>query len=82
MSNKMKDNISSSIAVLKEQAMKNTEEHKEIKVILYNIENKLDKFEETKADKTDLKTLDNRTWGLVISFLMLLAGIIAVWFKR
>ena len=56
-------------------------EVKNLKEIVIRIEEKLDKAIECKADKSDLKTIDSRFWGLVIGMLMLLAGIIAAWYK-
>jgi hypothetical protein len=70
------------IALLKEQMMINGKDHQEIKATLGKISNKLDKVIEGKAEKSDLATLDNRIWYLVVGFLMLLAGIIATWFKK
>jgi hypothetical protein len=56
-------------------------EVKNLKEIVVRIEEKIDKAIESKADKSDLKILDSRFWGLVIGMLMLLLGIIAAWFK-
>ena len=65
-----------------QSSVQNTADHLEIKSSLNTINLKLDKEIESKAEKTDLQTLDNRIWYLVIGFLMLLAGIIATWFKK
>lgn len=77
------------LAVIKEQLMNNTREHQEIKteisevkVSVKEINGKLDKAIIEKADKETVNTLENRIWYLVVGFLMLLAGIIAAWFKR
>ena len=65
-----------------ETKLQNTAEHIQIIKRLDAFDLKLDSAINSKAEKTDLKILDSRTWGLVVGFLMLLAGIIAAWFKR
>ena len=81
------------IAVLKESfrnmkdtnlqaQVQNTADHLEIKTGLATISTKLDDMYEKKADKVDVEKIDNRFWYLTVGFLMLLAGIIAAWFKR
>jgi len=81
------------IAVLKESfrnmkdtnlqaRVQNTADHLEIKTSLSIISTKLDDMYEKKADKVDVEKIDNRFWYLTVGFLMLLAGIIAAWFKR
>ena len=81
------------IAVLKENfrnmkdtnlqaQVQNTTDHLEIKTGLAVISTKLDDMYEKKADKVDVEKIDNRFWYLTVGFLMLLAGIIAAWFKR
>ena len=70
------------VALLEQQMAQNTSDHKEIKDTLNKIDLKLDNVIKEKAEKTDLQTLDNRIWYLIVGFLMLLAGIIATWLKK
>lgn len=70
------------LGVLRSQMEQNITDHKDIKDSLSKIEVKLDTVIKEKAEVTDLKTLDNRVWAIIISILLLLAGIIATWFKR
>jgi hypothetical protein len=64
-----------------ETKKQNTAEHLDIKTQLRAIVVKLDEAVMCKADKEDLRSLDNRFWGIVVGMLFLLAGIIAAWFK-
>lgn len=50
----------------------------ELKATTIRIETKLD----VKADKSEVKRLDDRFWGVVIALIILLAGIIAAYYKK
>lgn len=55
---------------------------KEVKADIKGISDKIDVALSCKADKTELEKLDSRFWGIVVAVLMLLAGIVATWFKN
>jgi hypothetical protein len=51
--------------VLEEQGKQNCIDHNEIKILIGHINKKLDDAIESKADKSELKTISNRMWGFV-----------------
>ena len=68
---------------------KNDRSHLRIEEKIDSLPGKVAELIKPKADKDDVtavnekvKTLDDRFWGVVVAILVLLAGIVATWFKH
>ena len=77
----MKSQTDIDIAVLKENAMQNNKDHQEIKQALNKIELKIDKAIEEKADKTDLKDLQDKGWAVILAIIVAFIGLIVTALK-
>jgi hypothetical protein len=78
----LKENLKNMKDTSLQSQVSNTADHLEIKTSLNTISIKLDNMYEKKADKVDVEKIDSRFWYLTVGFLMLLAGIIAAWYKK